>query len=595
MKAKMFSFFKTIRYCLLLSWRVSKLYTILRITLLILIILLPYVSMMCSKLLLDILSTSTNYNYDFTNAIFLMGAIIVIAIGSKVLFQLNTYFQNIHSEKIIYNINKVIMTKTMNANIEFYDSPEYLDTLQAIMSDSSALNNITWNILDGISNMVSLFIALAMISKYNWRYGLLLIIVSIPSVVVSKHYSKLLYNWRISNLSSERQQNYVQSIANDRYFSFDIRAHNLANFLLVRYKEFWDICFNGRRILRKKQVICIIPTYILPEAFIFYFMISIIQKVLAGNNSVGDFSLYLGLFTSLMGAVEMAISSFSAVYDDKLKVDTVSRFDQYGEEDDKSGKILLKENFDLEFKNVSFKYPKSDRYILKNLSFKVKSGTKLCILGVNGSGKSTLIKLMMRFYDVTDGEILINSINIKEYSILSLRRNFSVVFQDYINYAFTLRENIRITDLEKLILSDVEIEKLLDTVCAQELLGKLSKGADTYIQRIFDREGYEPSGGERQKIALARAINRECKVLILDEPTASLDPESENNLFKNIKNKFANKTIIFTSHRLATVHLADNIILLEKGEILEEGNHSQLMHLNQKYAKLYKLQADNYK
>lgn len=593
MRKKIISFFKTVRYCMALSWKVSKVYTILRMTIFIIIMVLPYSSMYITKALLDLLTSKDNIFLG--DAIICVCAIVSITVGIKILNQLQLYCENIHSEKIIFDINRVVMRKTMKTNIEFYDSPAYLDMVQAIMSDSYSLNNITWNIFLGISNFVALIISLIMISAYNLGYALLLIIVSIPSVLVSKYFSKKLYQWRIDNLSFERQYNYVHSISNDRYFAFDVRAHNLIDFFLQRYKRYWDICFSGRLKLRKKKLMLTIPTIILPEIFILLFIIKLIGGILSGENSIGDFTLYMGLYTSLMGATETVISSLTAVYEDKLKVDTVSEFDSYGEEEERSGKLLLENGFDVEFKNVSFRYPKSDRYVLKNISFQIKKNTRLCILGVNGSGKSTIIKLLMRYYDVTEGEILINSINIKQYSLISLRRNFSVVFQDYINYAFTLRENIQTTDIDKGKLDDDEVKRIMESVYAQELLEKLSQGADTYLQRIFDKYGYEPSGGERQKVALARAINRDCKVLILDEPTAALDPESESNLFNNIKNQFSDKTIIFTSHRLSTVHLADNIILVENGRIIEEGNHAQLMKLNKKYAKLYNLQSNNYK
>jgi ABC-type multidrug transport system fused ATPase/permease subunit len=549
--------------------------------------------MWTTKNLVDMLSGPISSSYK--NILFLTAFICVVSILSKILIEIREYIEKIHSEKLIHQINKNIMLDTMQTDIELYDSPEYLDTMQAIMSDSYSLSNLTWNIFYGISNVFSLIIALVMIGNYNLIYAIVLIIVSIPSAIIDKYYSKKLYNLRLDNLSAERQQSYVYSISSDRYFAYDIRLHNLTRYFIERYVKFWNVCFEGRTTIRKKQLLCMVPSYLLPQTVIIICIMIIVNGIIEGKNSVGDFTLYIGLFNSLIGAVDAVINSFSTIYEDKLKVDTVKRFGKYHKETQKSGELILQGDFDIEFKNVSFMYPKSNRYVLKDLSFRIKNGTRVCILGVNGSGKSTIIKLLLRFYDATSGEILINSINIKEYSIDSLRKAFSVIFQDYINYAFTLKENIYTSDMEKGEVEQENIEKILNTVCASELLDKLPKGIDTYIQRVFDNNGYEPSGGEQQKIALARAVNRNSKVLILDEPTASLDPESENNLLYNIKTKLVNKTIIFTSHRLSTVHLADNILFIGGGKIIEEGNHEKLMELGGQYAKLYKMQAEAYK
>lgn len=302
----------------------------------------------------------------------------------------------------------------------------------------------------------------------------------------------------------------------------------------------------------------------------------------------------LGLFTSLIAATYTVIETFSSVYEDKLKIDTIEKFSKYEEEENRCGELEVNDNIKIEFKNVSFKYPMSEKYVLQNFSLEIKQGDRICILGVNGSGKSTVIKLLLRFYDVDEGEILINSKNIKEYDVCNLRSVFSVVFQDYINYSFTLRDNIKITDLENAEWTDEDAIKALHIVDADNILKKLPEGLDTYIQKIFDRNGYEPSGGEQQKIALARAVNRRCKVMILDEPTAAIDPESECNLLNNLKHELYGKTLIFTSHRLSAVHLADKIVLLENGQVKEEGSHKELLELNKEYARLYRLQMNTY-
>lgn len=592
MQLKLKSFFNAMAFCMSLAWKTSKHYTIGRCTLLILSTCTPYISMFLNKILIDSLTIINEKNYF--SILFILILVMLMAIITKLFSKLSAYYQNIHSDLLEHEIEKMVMKKTMKTNIEFYDSPEYLNTLQAVMTDFFSLNEITWNIFYGMSGICSLIIAAGMIGRYQWSYAIVLLIFSIPSAVLNQKFSKKAYKLRLNNMPYERQQSYMYSVASDRYFAFDIRLHNLCDFFMNRYKKFWSICFKDRKQLKKKQLICIFPTYVIPEIIIFLFMSRIVKSILNGDSSVGDFSLYIGLFTSLIAATYTVIETFSSVYEDKLKIDTIEKFSKYEEEENRCGELEVNDNIKIEFKNVSFKYPMSEKYVLQNFSLEIKQGDRICILGVNGSGKSTVIKLLLRFYDVDEGEILINSKNIKEYDVCNLRSVFSIVFQDYINYSFTLRDNIKITDLENAEWTDEDAIKALHIVDADNILKKLPEGLDTYIQKIFDRNGYEPSGGEQQKIALARAVNRRCKVMILDEPTAAIDPESECNLLNNLKHELYGKTLIFTSHRLSAVHLADKIVLLENGQVKEEGSHKELLELNKEYARLYRLQMNTY-
>lgn len=273
MKNKICSFYNTVLYCLKLTWEVSKVYTILRISILFCTIILPYISMWTTKNLVDMLSGPISSSYK--NILFLTAFICVVSILSKILIEIREYIEKIHSEKLIHQINKNIMLDTMQTDIELYDSPEYLDTMQAIMSDSYSLSNLTWNIFYGISNVFSLIIALVMIGNYNLIYAIVLIIVSIPSAIIDKYYSKKLYNLRLDNLSAERQQSYVYSISSDRYFAYDIRLHNLTRYFIERYVKFWNVCFEGRTTIRKKQLLCMVPSYLLPQTVIIQSLIHI--------------------------------------------------------------------------------------------------------------------------------------------------------------------------------------------------------------------------------------------------------------------------------------------------------------------------------
>lgn len=590
---KLFSFIKAIKYCLKLSWSTSRLYFSMRSFVLVAYAIIPFISLNATKLFIDSLQNVSESN-TMSTLILLLIIIVFTSVMLHIINLANAYLQSVHDDLVDYKISEMLMKKTLDVDIEFFDSPDYLNTLQSIMIDSRSLVSIIWGILNGISSLISLSISILMIGPYNWMYALVIVLASIPSAILSKQFSQTLYNWRLSNLHEERQKSYLQLLTRDKAYASEIRIFNLNDFILSRYKVFWEYCFKGKKRIQGKKLIYTIPALILPELAVLFFLFSITQGIIEGTYSIGDFTLFLGLFTSLINATITVIRDFSSVYEDKLKIETLNKFFNYKNCIENTGKLDLQVINSIEFKNVSFRYPKTEKYILKNISFKIKKNQRVCIIGANGSGKSTLLKLMLRFYDVSDGEILINCKNIQEYNLLSLRQAFSISFQDYVSYAFTLRDNIRMSSIQNKEWTDADAYRALDLVGATSLLEKMPDGLNTYLHKIFNVDGYEASGGEYQKIALARAINRSCSILVLDEPTASLDPVSEYNLYNNLKDKIIEKTLIFTSHRLSAVHLSDTIILIEDGEIKEQGRHEELMDLNNKYADLYRLQANTY-
>jgi ATP-binding cassette subfamily B protein len=247
----------------------------------------------------------------------------------------------------------------------------------------------------------------------------------------------------------------------------------------------------------------------------------------------------------------------------------------------------------IEFCGVSFAYPGSNRKVLNNISFNVAEGEKVALVGMNGSGKSTLIKLLLRYYDVDEGVIRINGEDIMTYDLFSLRSCFSVYFQDMLNYSFTLSENLTIADLEQ-----VGQEKVLQAYqesCADDIVNNAKMGLDTYLTRMFDEDGIELSGGQHQKIALARAFYRRHSALILDEPSSNLDPEAEHKVFEALGRLTSGKTTIFTSHRLSNVGLADRIVVIEDGKVIEQGTQAELLKNPKRFATLYKYQQDKFR
>lgn len=254
--------------------------------------------------------------------------------------------------------------------------------------------------------------------------------------------------------------------------------------------------------------------------------------------------------------------------------------------------IKFDENFTLEFRNVSFKYPYSEEWSLKNITVAIKSGEKISIVGENGAGKTTFIKLLMRLYDPTEGGIYYNNIDIRDIEYLDYIKIFSSVFQDYHLFPFSIKENIVFDQSENI--SDKIVEKLLFEVGLKDKLQGLPRGIHTGLSKQFDENGTDLSGGESQKIAIARAIFRDASVIILDEPTSALDPISEYEIYQKYNEMVSGKTSIFISHRMASTRLSDKIIVLNNGELVEYGTHNMLMKQKGNYCKMYELQKEYY-
>ncbi len=254
---------------------------------------------------------------------------------------------------------------------------------------------------------------------------------------------------------------------------------------------------------------------------------------------------------------------------------------------------LTKPFFKVEFRNVSFRYSENLPFVLKDVNFSFDSRQKIALVGANGSGKTTIIKLLLRFYDPAEGQILLDGIDIREYKPDSVRRRFSTVFQDYSNYAFTVRESVSLSDVSQAN----DQERIMDSLKqsgADSFTARFPMGLDTYLTRRYDDSGQELSGGQWQKMAIARAFFRKADIYILDEPSASLDAQSEDEVFRMFQAMYAGKGAVLISHRLSNIHLSDLILVLDNGSLAEIGSHGELMAANGTYAHMYRLQADKY-
>lgn len=557
--------------------------------------LLSITSAFIAKYLLDMLAGDLVVEDTQFTLLLLFAGLLTIALIVMISQNVAQYSQSMQDDMISREISLDMMQRTLVADLEFFDNPNYYDRLQSASQDAMAVSSILWNALSCISACVSFIGAFAVLYQSNPVYGLMMIGAAVPASIMSARYTKLLYMLSLDQVNEHRQMYYCQFLASDRAYAKDIRLFNAGARLKKRYKLIWRTLFNQKKIMTRKRFVMTGFLGILPEIVVVLIGIDIAFGVMNGINTVGDYALFTVMAGQLWGSINMFSNASLHIYDDKLKIENIKRLDAFQSRISDDSSESLTEIRSIVFDQVSFTYPGSTMSALSNISFALHKDEKIALVGLNGSGKSTLIKLLLRMYDPDSGVIRINNIDIRKYKLCDLRINFSVYFQETPNYNFTLSENFTIADHSW---TDGEIKpqatEALKAVYGADILEKAQKGFNTSLTRQFDLDGMELSGGQHQKIALARTLYRKHTALILGEPSSNLDPKAEHEIFKSLKLLTKGKMTIFTSHRLSNVALADRILVLEKGKLVEDGTQDELLKNKQRYAELFKYQQEKY-
>ena len=589
------SFLSTVAWCLSFSWKSSKLYTILRIAADIVTPLLTIITAFVIKHLIDLLAGDWAVEDTQRTLLLLFAGLLVIALVRLISQKVTEYSQAMQDDILNGKISLEMMRRALSADLEFFDNPAYYDKLQVATRDSMAVPHILWNALSCISSSVSFTGAFIVLYQANPLYGVVMMAAAIPASIAAAKYTKLLYILSLEQINEHRQMYYCQYVASEKAFAQDMRLFGAGGRLRKRYRRIWSALFIKRRGMTRKRSILTGLLECLPEAVVIFIGVEIAFGVLEGRNTVGDYALFTGLAGQLWASISMFSQSSLQIYDNKLKIENIKQLDTFQNRVIDTGTKNLSQVQSITFETVSFTYPGAPVQALSEISFSLHKDEKVVLVGLNGSGKSTLIKLLLRMYEPDTGVIRINGLDIKEYKLHELRANFSVYFQEMQNYHFSLRENFSIADEgEADAKIDSLVKKAISAAYGDDILEKAKAGLDTSLTRQFDLDGIELSGGQHQKLALARTLYRKHTALILDEPSSNLDPKAEHEIFKALKSLTDGKMTIFTSHRLSNVTLADRILVLEKGRLVEDGTQEELLKNKQRYAELFQLQQEKY-
>lgn len=549
------------------------------------------VSVVGLKYIIDVVTEGENLERIF----YAVAAIAVLLIGSKVfawIFQ--EFFWNVAREKVYYGLNKILYEKARQLDLESYDNPEFYNSfILTIESSSDNITNLLGLVRNYVGNLISFFtIAGVMLTIDPVCLVIILAFIGVFLPLSNKR-GDLQMARRKDNTEYHRRSDYFQRIFYLQDYAKEVRMNDIHPLLMARYNDAADDVINNQKKYWKKisAVSFIQEAGIQVCGFMFVLPLYLGYCVLVKKSlGAGDFIAAFNGASSIAMSINFLTVWAVAIFSERGKM--IEKYREFLKSDFKikDGEKVAEcgKPEEIKIENMTFTYPGNDKPILKNINLTIKPYEKIALVGYNGAGKTTLTNLILRLYDVSGGSISIGGEDIRNVTAVSHRDRFSAVFQDFQLFACSAGENVALD-------ATFDEDKVKTALKHSGFDKELKKGVFTELLREFDDEGKMLSGGESQKIAIARAFYKNCPYVILDEPSANLDPIAEYNLNQAMIEAAQNKTVIFISHRLSTTVNADKIYVMENGEIIESGSHEELMAKNGTYAYMFNLQAEKYK
>lgn len=499
---------------------------------------------------------------------------------------LGDLYSNDSSEKII--------RKTAELTIAQLEDPEFYDKLERARTQTNSRVELMSNALGQAESVISIFSLIAGLVYFEPILILILILSIIPSFINEAKFSSTRYSLARSWTAERRELDYLRFIGANNQTAKEVKLFGLTDFIAERFKDLSNEYYHLNKKLSLQQSLYGSLFNILGILSYYGAYVYIILRVLTGVISIGELTFLSGSFNRLRNNLQGFFSRFTRISESALYLQDYFDFLDLKIEQTSEAKTPIPETITQGFQinDLHFAYPGSKTEVLKGVTFTMKAGEKMAFVGQNGAGKTTLIKLFLRFYEPTKGEILLDGININKFDVDEYRNRFGVIFQDFFKYEFTLRENIAVGNISE-IDNDQTIGYAASKSLAEQVVSEMEDGLEQRLGRRF-YQGQELSGGQWQKVALARAYMKDADIMVLDEPTSALDAQAEYDVFERFIALTKGKTSIIISHRFSTVRMADRILVLQNGQVLELGTHEELMANPKLYSELFKLQAAGY-
>ena len=527
----------------------------------------------------------------------LVASEVALALLTGILSRSIDYADQLLANRYTYHVSVQVMQQAAQLDLTTYENPVFYDRLERARAQAT-------DRLAMIQQMGRLFqyTVLTLIWSgvliYRSPYMILLLIAGVlPSFFGETHFAFLGYAKNFRQTPAKRQMDYLRQVGGSKEAAKELKLFNLSDYLTDRFKALSKNIYDEDVALNRKKLtwgglLSLISTLGYYGAYVF----AIYEAIAGRYPTIGVFSLITVAIQQSQSNFQQAFSTASGIADQALFLtDLIAFFDMKATVQSKPNALPAPRPIHrgFEFRNVSFAYPGTERRVLKNFNFLLEPGERIALIGENGQGKTTVVKLITRLYDPTEGQILLDGVDLREYSLEDLHREMGVIFQDFMRYEMTARENIAVGRID-VPHTEEEIQDAAHKSLAEGVIAKMTDGYDQMLGRRFEG-GVDLSGGEWQKIALARAYLRNAQLLILDEPTAALDAKSELEVFERFAELTTGKMALLISHRFSTVRMADRIVVLEGGQLVEEGTHQQLMALGGRYAGMFEMQAASYR
>jgi ATP-binding cassette subfamily B protein len=589
-----------LKTALRLVWQGAPRLTAVSIALTILQSLPSTLTLYLNKLIIDAVVTGVRSADKIAagrHVLLLIAATGVAMLLSDLLSEIGDLVRDAQSERVTNYISTTVHSKAITVDLEAYENPKYYDTLSRVQRDAAFRPNQVIRSLTQIAqNSVNLLAVAGLLLSLHWAVALLLFVVTIPGAFVQYRFSTGMYRWQRKRTPTERQVSYFNWMLAGDQTAKEIRLFNLGPLFLERFITLREQMRRERLALALRNAgaefgVRAIATLAVYGAYAFLAL-----RAVGGLLTLGGLTMYYQAFQRGQGQLQSIFSSLVGLYEHNLYLADLEEFltlEHHVKEPEHPRPVPRPMGEGVAFENVSFRYPTSEETILEDISLTIQPGEIVAFVGENGAGKTTLIKLLCRLYDPTEGMVSLDGIDLKEFETAALRREISVIFQDYVKYQLTARENIQFGNADL----PPDEERLVEAAKhsgADAVISGLKSGYDTVLGKWFEG-GEELSIGQWQKIALARAFLRESQIIVLDEPTSAMDARAEYELFARFRQLAAGRATVLISHRFSTVRMADCIYVLEGGKITECGTHEHLMSLNGTYARLFEMQAQNYR
>jgi ATP-binding cassette subfamily B protein len=580
----------------LIVWNASRKWTILGACLTVIQGVVPLLSLYLLKLIIDAITSAIQSGHlegSFSRVTYLIIAAACVAIFQSACRHAGEYVAETQSSVVTDYVTRMVHDKSLSLDLAYYENPAYYDTLHRAQQEGGYRpTRIVNGLTSSLQSAVSLAAMVGLLFMFHWSVGILLFISVLPGIFVQIFHAQKRFAWQKKRTADERRAMYFGGVLTQDSFAKEIRLFDLGNHFSKLFDEIRNLLRGEKLALAKSRGIADFYSQTFAALVLMGSLLLIAYRTLHGVITIGDMVMFFQAFQRGVGYLKDLLFQIAGLYEDNMFVANFFEFlDIKSKVNDPALPLptptKIKQGIRLE--DVYFKYPGEREAALKNVSLTIQPGEVVAIVGANGSGKSTLVKLLCRLHDPQQGSIKLDGVELTRFAQKDLRKQMSVVFQDFAKYFLTVGENIWLGDTS-LATDSTEIQKAAEKAGADAFIRKLPQGYETALGRWF-YNGEELSLGEWQKIVLARAFLRDAPFIILDEPTSSMDVHTEYYLYKKFRELIASRSALIISHRFSTVRMADRIYVLEDGEIFESGTHKELMAHEGMYAEMYGKQA----